>query len=72
VFSFITKFTQLRGKVEGLNSPMECVGLLYILLCLLNVVHTPQFRGSAALARAPYGHRTDTYAFCPKSQTWCA
>lgn len=25
VFSFISKFTQLRGKVEGLNSPMECV-----------------------------------------------
>ena len=25
IFSFITKFTQLRGKVEGLNSPMECV-----------------------------------------------
>jgi len=23
VFSFITKFTQLRGKVEGLNSPMD-------------------------------------------------
>jgi hypothetical protein len=25
VYSFIIKFTQLRGKVDGLNSPMECV-----------------------------------------------
>src|SRR5712671_200517 len=29
VFSFIAKFTQLRGKVEGLNSPMEYVNRSY-------------------------------------------
>jgi hypothetical protein len=36
VFSFISKFTQLRGKVEGLNSPMECVIGLNILFRFLN------------------------------------
>ncbi|KAI9444850.1 hypothetical protein H4582DRAFT_1911687 [Lactarius indigo] len=37
VYSFIIKFTQMRGKVEGLNSPMECVeSLAYSVLHLLN------------------------------------
>lgn len=25
VYGFICRFTQLRGKVDGLDSPMECV-----------------------------------------------
>jgi hypothetical protein len=36
VYSFIRRFTSLRGKIEGLESPMECVFLRDALLFLLS------------------------------------
>lgn len=29
MYGFICRFTQLRGKVEGLETPMECVAIVF-------------------------------------------
>jgi hypothetical protein len=50
VFSFVSNFTQLRGKVEGLNSPMECVIGPNILFRFLNF---PSFE-EALLSHEPH------------------
>jgi hypothetical protein len=53
VFSFISKFTQLRGKVEGLNSPMESVIVPNVLFRFLNCVASPSFE-EALLSHEPH------------------
>ncbi len=48
IYSFVTKFTQLRGKVEGLNTPMEYVQCKAPYLFQVDV-YSRQFRGCPPL-----------------------
>ena len=41
VYAFICKFTNLRGKTDGLNSPMECVCIAFVSFTTLT--HLPAF-----------------------------
>jgi hypothetical protein len=52
VYSFILRFTQLRGKVEGLETPMEYVSLLLKLSYFMLMVH----RRVASLENALLSH----------------
>jgi len=38
VYAFICKFTNLRGKTDGLNSPMECVCSVFVSFATLTLL----------------------------------
>lgn len=40
VYAFICKFTNLRGKTDGLNSPMECVCSAFVSFTMLSLLPT--------------------------------
>ena len=55
VYAFICKFTNLRGRTDGLNSPMECV--CYVFVSLATLTHLPAFLSSfeeALLSTEPH------------------
>ena len=54
VYSFIVKFTHLRGKLEGLNSPMECVESPYTFSIFTESSRTRHSFEGALLSNEPH------------------
>lgn len=54
VYSFICKFTNLRHKIEGLETPMECVvNVLFCTCVLLSMLYVCSSLEEALMAKEP-------------------